>query len=288
MVFEEDTGRRDDENAEESPESHEPLTVEDSPFSLSAEIDNGHVRKRAYLPSCFNLYDKIKGSIYLAFISHLCFILASAFYLKLSLLIMDWNLFAKRTGIPEEVFHADTDEIWISWLSERNEAGYIFDKRQSYNAQYELLYILGSIGFVFVGIFDLLRYFDCFNMVLVLGGVAGMISALSKTYRATTTWDFISVHLFLLEGINLLHRKHDYEGVACFRIGDLCFLSGAILDCVGSYAGIAHQEGLWVLHMDLFSCCLWLFSALTDFTAEVYYLVKHKVIDGAVGTVNCY
>lgn len=30
MVFEEDTGRRDDENAEESPESHEPLTVEDS------------------------------------------------------------------------------------------------------------------------------------------------------------------------------------------------------------------------------------------------------------------
>ena len=52
---------------------------DDAPESfvpLAAEIDdNRQERKRPYLPSCYSLYDKIKGSIYLAFLSHLCFIL---------------------------------------------------------------------------------------------------------------------------------------------------------------------------------------------------------------------
>ena len=90
-----------------------------------------------------------------------------------------------------------------------------------------------------------------------------------------------------MEAINLLHRNHDYEGVACFRIGDICFLIGAVLDCVGSHVGIAGHEGLWVLHMDVFSCCLWLFSGLTDITAEIYYLRKHVGNDG-IGAVHCY
>ena len=126
-------------------------------------------------------------------------------------------------------------------------------------------------------------------MVLVLAGVAGMISAISKTYQARTIWDFVSVHMFFIEAINLLLRKHNYEGVACFRIGDVCFLIGAVLDCIGSYVGIAEHEGLWVIQMDVFSCCLWLFSALTDITAEIYYLRKRVggSSDG-IGTVQCY
>jgi hypothetical protein len=54
-------------------------------------------------------------------------------------------------------------------------------------------------------------------MVLVLAGIAGMMSAIStNSYSARVTWEFVSVHLFALEGYNLLHRNHDYEGVKCF------------------------------------------------------------------------
>lgn len=268
-----------------APESCMPLAMDSVP--LSTEIDDNYEeRKRPYLPSWYSLYDRIKGSIYIAFLSHICFILASIFYLILALVALNWYLYTKRLGIPEDVVNEDTDEVWTNWTSE-NGVDYILDKWEAYNLKYEMLYILGALLFVFVGLFDLLRYFDCLNMVLVLAGVAGMISALSKTYQATTIWDFVSVHMFLIEAINLLLRKHDYEGVACFRIGDVCFLIGAALDCIGSYVGIAGQQGLWVIQMDVFSCCLWLLSALTDITAEIYYLRKHVSNDG-IGTVHCY
>jgi hypothetical protein len=272
------------EEQEESPECHK-LTMDGVP--LSAEIDEvPKGRRRPYLPSCYSIYDKIKGSIYLAFLSHACFILASAFYLKLALVTLDWYLYTRRLGVPEEVLDEDTEEAWTTWTSESG-ADYMLDKWEAYRVEYELFYILGALFFVFVGVLDLFRYFDCLNMVLVLAGVAGMISALSTSYNASTTWDFISVHMFLIEAINLLHRQHDYEGVACFRIGDFCFLFGAMLDCVGAYVGIAQQEGLWVIQMDVFACCLWLLSSLTDITAEIYYLRKHLGADG-IETVQCY
>ncbi|KAK1748175.1 hypothetical protein QTG54_000114 [Skeletonema marinoi] len=275
-----------EEYEESPPESCMPLTIESVP--LSTEIDDNPERKRPYLPSCYNVYDKIKGSIHLAFLSHLCFILASLFYLKLALVTLNWYLYTKRRGVPQDILDEDTEEVWTSWTSE-NGADYIFDKWEAYRLEYELFYIMGALFFVFVGLLDLIRYFDCLNMVLVLAGVAGMISALSKTYQARTIWDFVSVHMFFIEAINLLLRKHNYEGVACFRIGDVCFLIGALLDCIGSYVGIAEHEGLWVIQMDVFSCCLWLFSALTDITAEIYYLRKRVggSSDG-IGTVQCY
>lgn len=282
----------------------EPLTG--SGATLSAEIGDSITthhdqRKRPYLPSCYNIYDKIKGSIYLAFLSHACFILATIFYLKLSISTLNWWMYAKRIGIPEEVLDEDTDEVWTEWASE-NGADNLLTRWNKYNAHNELLYILGALFFVFVGLLDLLRYFDCLNMVLVLAGIAGMMSAISKkSYSARVTWEFVSVHLFALEGYNLLHRNHDYEGVKCFRIGDICFLIGAILDCIGSYVSLLQHEALWVIQMDLVSCCLWVFSALTDVTAEVYYLRKHvnvavnegdatvvSYIDAIQHQVQCY
>ena len=290
MVVSEEAGLRkrtdDDEQLEEKPESHKPLTMDTVP--LSAEIDDANnERKRPYLPSCYNVYHKIKGSIYLAFLSHLFFILASILYLKLALVTLNWYLLTKRLGVPEDVLDEDTDEVWTSWTSE-NGADYILDKLAAYRIEYELLYILGALFFAIVGLLDLIRFFDFLNIVLVLAGIAGMVSALSTSYEVATTWDFISVHLFVVEAINLLLRHHDYEGVACFRIGDICFLMGALLDCIGSYVGIAGREGLWVIQMDVFACCLWLLSALTDITAEIFYLRKHVGDDGIIADVQCY
>ena len=141
---------------EESPSataaaSHDPLVTG---FPLSAEIDdttlNGK-RERPYLPSCYNVYDKIKGSIHLAFLSHVCFILATIFYLKLSLATLNWWIYAKRIGIPEEVLDEDTDEVWTEWANE-NGAENLLNRWNKYNAHNELLYILGALFFVFVGL----------------------------------------------------------------------------------------------------------------------------------------
>ncbi len=270
------------EKHEESSGSCLPLVMDGVP--LSAEID--HERKRPYLPSCHIVYEKIKGSIHIAFLSHLCFILASIFYLKLALATLNWYSYTKRHGVPAEVVYEDTSEVWANYTSE-NGSDDLLDEWEAYSLKYELLYILGALFFVFVGLLDLLRYFDCLNMVLVLAGVAGMLSALSNTYQARTIWDFVSVHMFLIEAINLLLRKHDYQGVVCFRIGEFCFLIGAVLDCVRSYIHIAGHEELWVIQMDVLACSLWLFSALTEITAEIYYLQK-RVDNDDIGMVQCY
>jgi len=274
---------QEEEKHEQLPEYHTPLTMDSVP--LSTEIDDVSGRSGPYLPSCYRVYDKIKGSIHLAFLSHSCFILASAFYLKLALITLNWYLYTRRLGVPEEVLDEDTEEVWKSWTFTSGE-DYMLDEWKAYRVEYEFFYIMGALFFVFVGFLDLFRYFDCLNMVLVFAGVAGMISALSTSYYASTAWDFVSVHMFLIEAINLLHRKHNYEGLACFRIGDFSFLFGASLDCIGSYVGIAKQEGLWVIQMDVFACCLWLLSSLTDITAEIYYLRKHWNADGR--TIHCY
>ena len=121
-----------EEYEESPPESCMPLTIESVP--LSAEIDDNPERKRPYLPSCYNVYDKIKGSIHLAFLSHLCFILASLFYLKLALVTLNWYLYTKRRGVPQDILDEDTEEVWTSWTSE-NGVDYIFDKWEAYRLE---------------------------------------------------------------------------------------------------------------------------------------------------------
>ena len=126
--------KEDDEahkHEDDAPESCMPLAMNSLP--LSAEIDDNYKeRKRPYLPSWYGFYDKIKGSIYIAFLSHFCFILASIFYLKLALVTLNWYLYTKRLGVPEDVVNEDTDELWTSWSSENGE-DYILDKWEAYN-----------------------------------------------------------------------------------------------------------------------------------------------------------
>ena len=248
--------------------------------SLSLANDDECTQRRHYLhPVCM----KFKGSIHFAFLSHVCFIIASVFYVKLGFLNLTW---VKDTTdrIPREVFFEDDDAIWTSW-AKQNKDDFIVDERESYFYQSKLLYTLGAFYFVVVGILDWMRYCDCLNMFMILAGVGGMISGFSETRQTRNVWDCISVHMYLFEAINLLHRDHDYEGHPCFRMSDILFLLGCLLDIGGSYLGIGGVHWVGIVYMDIISTFLWLGCALIDLTAEMYFLKKHS---GGGRIVLCY
>ena len=46
---------------------------------------------------------------------------------------------------------------------------------------------------------------------------------------------------------------------------------------LGSYFALAGFEGILAYYMDLVACFLWLACSLIDFSAEIYYLEKHKL-----------
>eukprot|EP00584_Thalassiosira_punctigera_P008552 CAMPEP_0172533968 /NCGR_PEP_ID=MMETSP1067-20121228/6502_1 /TAXON_ID=265564 ORGANISM="Thalassiosira punctigera, Strain Tpunct2005C2" /NCGR_SAMPLE_ID=MMETSP1067 /ASSEMBLY_ACC=CAM_ASM_000444 /LENGTH=275 /DNA_ID=CAMNT_0013318693 /DNA_START=104 /DNA_END=928 /DNA_ORIENTATION=- len=229
------------ENGEKAPSPPSPAS---SASSLESSPNN--VRRIPYLPSC-DFVLKCRGSIRLAFLSHACFLTASLFYLKLSLADLAWVQTARRYNVPGEILDEDDDEVWEDWADANPKNGSaVEDLRDEYDAQSRLLYVLGAAFFAFVGVLDWMRYGDGLNVVMIAAGAAGVVSGLSDTSFREALWDAISVHLYLLEGCNLLRREHDYENefLKCFRLGDVCFLVGSILDVIGSYFELAGFEML--------------------------------------------
>mmetsp|Transcript_30482 Transcript_30482/g.64217 ORF Transcript_30482/g.64217 Transcript_30482/m.64217 type:complete len:226 (-) Transcript_30482:120-797(-) len=129
--------------------------------------------------------------------------------------------------------------------------------------------------FVVVGFLDWMRFCDILNMFMILAGFTGMISGISHSHSAI--WDCVSVHLYFLEAINLLHRDHDYEGYPCFRLSDICFLCGSLLDIANCYLGTVFGfSGIGLIYSDLVASFLWLGCAFIDLLAEFYFLRRHK------------
>ena len=248
--------------------------------SNSAMIDSEQsitvLNRPPYLPcsTSFEAYRlKFKGSIRLAFLSHACFITASLFYVMLGFLNLAWFNDTKDR-IPHDMIWSKDDEVWASWAAENNDDT-IINERDMHVYQTKLLYTLGAIGFVAVGFLDWMRFCDYLNAFMILAGISGIISGIS--YNKESTLNCVSVHLYFLEAINLLHRDHDYEGYACFRLSDVCFLLGSMLDVGGCYIDMFSDfVGVGVVYMDLVASFLWLGCAVIDLAAELYYLKKHK------------
>jgi len=242
-----------------------------------------------YLPSSCGLINKCKGSLRLAFLSHACFIVGSFFYVALSLSELSWAYMAiEEHNVPDDVFEMDDDVTWADWESQQSgsEGTIVEDIRTRFNFQYTWLYAAGATCFVLVGLLDWMRYCDIFNVFMILAGLAGVTSAMSDTSFEADIWDCISVHMYLLEAVNLLHREHEYEGHPMFRLGDVCFLGGCILDVMISYFSLAGFDDIWLIYVGLTSAILWVLCSLVDVSAEIYFLRKHTAeIDGGEGSV---
>jgi hypothetical protein len=227
---------------------------------------------------CSGITRHFKGSIHLAFLSHVCFVIASLFYIKLSFVQLDWIKYTMvDNDVPSDMLITDDDVSWSTWETE-NQGEYreptpILERmRLTYGDEYTTWCTLGASFFVLVGALDWLRYCDKLNVFMVLAGLAGVISGYSKSTRMAAIWDCISVHLYFLESITLLKREHYYPahvnvvnstddvivndhyhegggnggsikgaradtvyeddvyGYPCFRVGDLFFFLGSMLD----------------------------------------------------------
>ncbi|KAL7460120.1 hypothetical protein ACHAXS_000586 [Conticribra weissflogii] len=225
---------------------------------------------------------RFKGSIHLAFLSHACFIVASLFYIALGVVHLSW--FNDTKGkIPNDLMHKDDDQIWEDWAN-GSENEYIIDLREQHRLQTKMLYTIGAYFFVVVGVLDWMRFCDILNMFMILAGITGMISGISHSHSAI--WDCVSVHLYFLEAINLLHRDHDYEGYPCFRLSDVCFLFGSLLDIANCYLGTVFGfSGIGLIYSDLVASFLWLGCAIIDLFAEFYFLRRHKEAGNCISCV---
>ncbi len=202
-----------------------------------------------HLPTFFGGY---RGSIRLAFLSHAFFLTAALLYVALSFADLSWIRFARSRGIPGEVTGADDDEAWYDWTSARADGSAMDDAADDYDVRSKRLYVSAAACFAVVGVLDWMRYCDVLNVVMILAGVSGVISGLSDTSSKESAWNAISVHLYLAEACNLLRREHDDEGNSCFRLGDVCFLLGSILDVSSSRVGFLIRIFiLWVLPINI-------------------------------------
>ena len=207
----------DDQNEEQTPGEEETFT------------QKLHRRRCRYLPSFIT--KTFKGSLAIAFLSHACFITASLFYVKLSFVLLAWvQDETVNEHVPKEVLGEDDDIVWSDWASGNENGAAIQDMRENYYRQYKFLYVMGAFFFVLVGVLDLMRYCDVMNVFMILAGATGMAAGLASTSHEAAIWELVSVHLYLMEAYNLVTREHEYEGHVCFRLSDVCFLIGSILD----------------------------------------------------------
>ncbi|KAL3808485.1 hypothetical protein ACHAXA_000917 [Cyclostephanos tholiformis] len=178
------------------------------------------IHRRHYC--CPQIQSKCLGNIYIAFLSHGCFVIASLAYVKLSYVELSWLQYALiYNDVPYEMLNEDDDATWRSWVMS-NQGRYAVqsysfdDARREYYDEYTTYCTWGATFFVFVGVLDYLRYWDTMNAYMVLAGFAGMLSGWSTNNRTMAmVWECVSVHLYLLESYNLLNRDHYHHHHQC-------------------------------------------------------------------------
>ena len=240
----------------------------DSPGSrLSLEVEplrQPTPRGRRYLPRL----PPCRDSPTLAFLSHGCFIGGSLAYVLLALGDLSW--YRTTAGVPREVYNADDDAAW-----ERLGNDELWDAKDDYDWTYHVYYLTGAVSFVVVGALDWMRYGECMDAFMILAGLAGVASVMAPTARQEVIWDAVSIHLYLFEACNLFRREHNKHLTGrdrLFRVGDVCFLAGNIIDVTVVYLGLAGRSGLGIIRADLAAQILWLICALIDTAREVYFL----------------
>ena len=192
--------------------------------------------------------------------------MATVCFLKLAFMDLAW--YQETRGIETRILREDDNDVY-------EEIG-ILEAKLKYDDHSRAAYTMGMALFICAGLFDYLRYGDGVFLTVCFAGFAGVVSGLADglpedegTIAGLTAehWDLVAHHIFLLEGVNLLSRRHRQVGV--YRVGDLCFFIGAILDVLASYLEFGAVHGFWIVYTDLSASVLWLVCAATDCTEEL-------------------
>ncbi|KAL3766177.1 hypothetical protein ACHAW5_008410 [Stephanodiscus triporus] len=167
------------------------------------------------------------GSVLLGFLSHGLFAIASLAYVRLAHVQLSWLRYALvYNDVPDEMINVDDDAAWWAWAA-ANQGRYsdqssdFEDVRAAYFDECAAWRIRGASSFAVVGVLDYLRYWDTMNVYMTLAGMAGVASGLSNGGRtAAVAWECVSVHLYLLESYNLIHRDHHHRAPRLDRSRD--------------------------------------------------------------------
>lgn len=215
------------------PQRHDNIIIHRHPEKIKSGI-NYNRNKKGRISRTFwsRIARYCKGSILLAFLSHLCFVIASLFYIKLSFVQLEWIKYTMvENDLTTEILNTDDDVVWSTWANEnqgeyREPPTYLQLTRLTYGDDYTMWCTRGAAFFVLVGILDWLRYCDKLNIFMILAGLAGVLSGYSESTRAAAVWDAISVHLYFLESITLLKRVHYYPDHASVMNSNMSMVSG--------------------------------------------------------------
>lgn len=224
-----------------------------------------------------NLKATRRRSMYLLYLSHLCFVLGSLFYFQLSMVSIRWDQYTRDHRVPQSVLDEDDDDTWEEWSYENNHSD-ILEVREDYWVQYERNNVLGAFSYAAMGFIEMCSNrngYTLHNLLMPLGGLLGMINALQYDGSAMQYGSAVSLTFYLL---------------SCTRLD--FFFVGSALECIVSYAYLAGFDGAWLLYLDSIACLLWLYCAVVGVASEYgfsfeQFLRKERAISTPCSPLSC-
>lgn len=205
-----------------------------------------------------------RSSFRCSFVSNSLFVLGSFLYLWLS--IQDLHYEDRIEDIPDDVLIADDDAAWLPWWPDDD---YIFAVRTDvWVSEYQILYFVAALCFVVVGVIDLLNKQGAITGgLMILAGLFGLVSAVlvERSLAASNLFDSISVHLFLLEAVQIMLSRlpETYSPLlkSIVFAGDCCFVIGALGDVVLSYFAVLDKFNTDLARIGIVAAAFWLVAA---------------------------
>ena len=201
-----------------------------------------------------------KNKTYLLYLSHLCYVLGSIFYLKLAMVSIRWDQYVRAHRVPQNVLVEDDDDIWEEWSHENGRAD-ILEFREDYWIQYERNNVLGAFAYAIMGFLEL--FLDrssstLYNLLRPIGGLVGMANAIHFDAGSAMKYGgAVSLTFYLLSCTTL----------------DL-FFAGSAIECLVCYAYLAGFDNLTLLYLDLVACLIWLYGALVGVAVQFDFSIK--------------
>lgn len=203
-----------------------------------------------------------KRTAYLVYLSHVCYVLGSIFYLQLSIVSFRWGRYTRDHRVPQNVLDEDNDEIWEEWSYENKRAD-ILDVREVYWVQYVRANVLGACSYAAMGFVEMCMNRNgntLRNLLITLGGLIGMFDALSVGGNSMEYGSAISLTFYLC---------------SCNRLDS--FFAGAAIECIVSYAYLAGFDWVWLLYLDSIACLFWLYCAVVGAAEEFNFSLTRLV-----------
>lgn len=207
--------------------------------------------------------------------SNFLFVVASGLYLWLAFLDVEYE--ERIQDIPDDVLQADDDYSWMPFWPYGDD--YVFPVRPEADVwvtSYQLIYFVAAYCFVMVGVIDLCNGAGIVTGgLMLLAGLTGLASAalVEKDEHISNILNAASVHLFLLEGIQIMfsHVPASYNGcVKCFLLlGDTSFVAGSVIDVALSYFWIFDKYTFELSRLTVLAAILWVIAALVYLTATI-------------------